>query len=54
MIISVLIICVMVIMILLVLMFGKLVDKIGEKKVFLIGIGGLILFSIIVFMLLYL
>lgn len=44
---SVLITCVMAIMIPLALMFGKLADKIGEKKVFLIGTGGLTLFSII-------
>ncbi|HCT1451846.1 TPA: MFS transporter [Staphylococcus aureus] len=50
---SVLITCVMAIMIPLALMFGKLADKIGEKKVFLIGTGGLTLFSIIAFMLLY-
>ncbi|MBZ1346559.1 proline/betaine transporter [Staphylococcus aureus] len=49
---SVLITCVMAIMIPLALMFGKLADKIGEKKVFLIGTGGLTLFSIIAFMLL--
>ncbi|CAC5454741.1 proline/betaine transporter [Staphylococcus aureus] len=47
---SVLITCVMAIMIPLALMFGKLADKIGEKKVFLIGTGGLTLFSIIAFM----
>ncbi len=41
---SVLITCVMAIMIPLALMFGKLADKIGEKKVFLIGTGGLTLF----------
>lgn len=51
---SVLITCVMAIMIPLALMFGKLADKIGEKKVFLIGTGGLTLFSIIAFMLLHL
>ncbi|HGO3260699.1 TPA: MFS transporter [Staphylococcus aureus] len=50
---SVLITCVMAIMIPLALMFGKLADKIGEKKVFLIGTGGLTLFSIIAFMLLH-
>ncbi len=50
---SVLITCVMAIMIPLALMFGKLADKIGEKKVFLIGNGGLTLFSIIAFMLLH-
>ncbi|ULW14743.1 MFS transporter [Staphylococcus aureus] len=49
---SVLITCVMAIMIPLALMFGKLADKIGEKKVFLIGTGGLTLFSINAFMLL--
>ncbi|MGT2357051.1 hypothetical protein ACVPOS_06855 [Staphylococcus aureus] len=38
---SVLITCVMAIMIPLALMFGKLADKIGEKKVFRIGTGGL-------------
>ena len=43
----------MAIMIPLALMFGKLADKIGEKKVFLIGTGGLTLFSIIAFMLLH-
>lgn len=50
---SVLITCVMAIMIPLALMFGKLADKIGEKKVFLIGTGGLTLFSIIAFTLLH-
>ncbi|WP_251352944.1 MFS transporter, partial [Staphylococcus aureus] len=46
---SVLITCVMAIMIPLALMFGKIADKIGEKKVFLIGTGGLTVFSIIAF-----
>ena len=50
---SVLITCVMAIMIPLALMFGKIADKIGEKKVFLIGTGGLTVFSIIAFVLLH-
>lgn len=50
---SVLITCVMAIMIPLALMFGKIADKIGEKKVFLIGTGGLTIFSIVAFNLLH-
>ena len=49
---SLLITCVMAVMIPLALFFGKLADKIGEKKVFLIGTAGLTLFSIIAFSLL--
>lgn len=49
---SVLITCVMAIMIPLALMFGRIADKIGEKKVFLIGTGGLTLLSIVAFSLL--
>ncbi|MDI9231940.1 MFS transporter [Staphylococcus caprae] len=49
---SVLITCVMAMMIPLALMFGKLADKIGEKKVFLIGTGGLTLLSIVAYSLL--
>ena len=37
----------MAIMIPLALMFGRIADKIGEKKVFLIGTGGLTLLSIV-------
>lgn len=43
---------VMMLMIPLALFFGRLADKIGEKKVFLFGLGGLILFSIAAFSLL--
>lgn len=46
---SVIITCVMAVMIPLALMFGKTADKIGEKKVFLIGTGGLTLLGIIAF-----
>lgn len=49
---SVLITCVMAVMIPLALMFGKMADKIGEKKVFLIGTGGLTLLSIVAYSLL--
>ena len=49
---SVLITCVMAMMIPLALMFGKLADKVGEKKVFLIGTGGLTLLSIVAYSLL--
>ncbi|MEJ7517613.1 MFS transporter, partial [Staphylococcus pasteuri] len=49
---SVIITCVMAIMIPLALGFGKMADKIGEKKVFLIGTGGLTLLSIVAFSLL--
>lgn len=49
---SVLITCVMAVMIPLALMFGKIADKIGEKKVFLIGTGGLTLLSIVAYSLL--
>ena len=42
---TVLITAVMILMVPLALMFGKLSDKIGNKKVFLIGLGGLSLLS---------
>ena len=42
----------MAVMIPLALMFGKMADKIGEKKVFLIGTGGLTLLSIVAYSLL--
>ena len=44
---SFLITIVMAIMIPLALMFGRVADKIGEKKVFLIGLIGTALFSVI-------
>ncbi|TGA73532.1 MFS transporter [Staphylococcus croceilyticus] len=50
---SVLITCVMAVMIPLALFFGKMADKIGEKKVFLIGTGGLTLLSIVAFSLIH-
>ncbi|MGE7218630.1 MFS transporter [Priestia koreensis] len=46
---TVLITVVMIIMVPLALMFGKLSDKIGNKKVFLIGLGGLTLLSVLAF-----
>lgn len=49
---TVLITCVMIFMIPLALMFGRIADKVGEKKVFLFGLGGLVLFSVIAFWLL--
>ena len=39
----------MAIMIPLALMFGRVADKIGEKKVFLIGLIGTALFSVVSF-----
>lgn len=50
---SILITCVMAVMIPLALMFGKAADKFGEKKVFLLGTGGLTLLSVIAFSLLH-
>ncbi|MFP7493024.1 MFS transporter [Terribacillus saccharophilus] len=46
---TILITCVMIIMVPLTLMFGKLSDKIGNKTVFLIGLGGLTLLSALAF-----
>ena len=51
---SIMITCIMVIMIPLALMFGRIADRIGEKKVFLIGLGGLILLSVVAFSLMQL
>ncbi|MEJ7170092.1 MFS transporter, partial [Staphylococcus epidermidis] len=42
-------VAVMAFMIVLALMFGRLTDKIGEKKVFLIGLIGTAIFSVIAF-----
>lgn len=46
---TVLITCIMAIMIPLALFYGKTADKIGDKKVMLFGLGGIILFSIFAF-----
>ncbi|RQN27247.1 MFS transporter, partial [Paraburkholderia tropica] len=51
---SIMITCIMGIMIPLALMFGRIADRIGEKKVFLIGLGGLILLSVVAFSLMQL
>ena len=46
---TVLITCIMAIMIPLALFYGKTADKIGDKKVMLFGLSGVILFSILAF-----
>lgn len=49
---TILITGVMMLMIPLAIFFGRAADKIGEKKIFLFGLGGLILFSVAAFSLL--